>query len=65
MWLATGLTEGPTAREATEADMVHAFVPEAELVACIRSGGFRDAPSLAAFALLLLDRAGAGGSSRG
>jgi 8-oxo-dGTP pyrophosphatase MutT (NUDIX family) len=57
VWLATGLTEGPTAREATEADMVHAFVPETELVARIRAGGFTDAPSLAAFALLLLDRA--------
>lgn len=56
VWLATGLTPGPTAREATEADMVHAFVPEAELVDRIRSGGFTDAPSLAAYALLLLDR---------
>ncbi|MCO7221009.1 NUDIX hydrolase [Klenkia sp. PcliD-1-E] len=56
VWLATGLTPGPTAREATEADMVHAFVPEAELVARIRSGGFTDAPSLAGYALLQLDR---------
>jgi hypothetical protein len=38
--------------------MVHAFVPETELVARIRSGGFTDAPSLAAFSLVLLDRAG-------
>jgi len=57
VWLATGLTPGPTDREVTEADMVHAFVPEAEFVARVRSGGFTDAPSLAGYALLLLDRA--------
>ena len=54
VWLATGLTPGPTAREATEADMRHAFVPAAELTAMIRDGRFTDAPSLAAYALLLL-----------
>ncbi|SDG87515.1 NUDIX domain-containing protein [Klenkia brasiliensis] len=56
VWLATGLTPGPTAREVTEADMVHAFVPETELVARIAAGGFTDGPSLAGYALLLLDR---------
>ena len=56
VWLATGLTRGPTAREATEADMRHAFVPETELRAMIRDGRFTDAPSLAAYSLLLLDR---------
>ena len=59
MWLATGLTPGPTAREVTEADMRHAFVPEAELRAMVREGRFSDGPSLAAYALLLLDRSSA------
>ena len=58
VWLATGLTPGPPAREATEADMVTAFVPEAELRAMVADGRFTDGPSLAAYALLLLDRPG-------
>ncbi len=57
VWLATDLTPGPTAREATEADMVTAFVPEAELRAMVVDGRFTDGPSLAAYALLLLSRA--------
>jgi 8-oxo-dGTP pyrophosphatase MutT (NUDIX family) len=56
VWLATGLTAGPTAREASEADMRSAFVPEAELRAMIGDGRFADGPSLAAFSLLLLRR---------
>jgi 8-oxo-dGTP pyrophosphatase MutT (NUDIX family) len=56
VWLATELTPGPTARETTEADMQHAFVAEAELRRMIADGRFTDAPSLAAFSLLLLDR---------
>ncbi len=56
VWLATGLTAGPTAREATEADMRHEFVAETELRAMIRDGRFTDGPSLAAYSLLLLDR---------
>ena len=56
VWLATDLTQGPTAREATEADMRAAFVTETELRAMVRDGGFTDGPSLAAYALLLLDR---------
>ncbi|MGY1620592.1 NUDIX domain-containing protein [Geodermatophilus sp. SYSU D00965] len=56
VWLATDLTAGPTAREATEADMRQAFVPEPELRAMVRSGRFTDGPSLAAYGLLLLDR---------
>jgi 8-oxo-dGTP pyrophosphatase MutT (NUDIX family) len=56
VWLATGLTAGPTAREATEADMCTAFVPEAEFRAMVRDGRFTDGPSLAAYALLLLSR---------
>jgi 8-oxo-dGTP pyrophosphatase MutT (NUDIX family) len=57
VWLATGLVAGPTAREATEADMRSALVPEAELRAMIGDGRFTDAPSLAAYSLLLLGRA--------
>jgi 8-oxo-dGTP pyrophosphatase MutT (NUDIX family) len=56
VWLATGLTAGPTAREPSEADMRTAFVPEAELRAMIAGGRFTDGPSLAAFSLLLLGR---------
>jgi 8-oxo-dGTP pyrophosphatase MutT (NUDIX family) len=56
VWLATGLTAGPTAREATEADMRTAFVPEAEFRAMVRDGRFTDGPSLAAYSLLLLSR---------
>ena len=54
VWLATGLTTGPTAREVTEADMQQVFVPETELRAMIADGRFTDGPSLAAYALLLL-----------
>ena len=54
VWRATGLVAGPTAREASEADMRSAFVPEAELRAMIRDGRFTDGPSLAAYSLLLL-----------
>jgi len=57
VWLATDLIQGPTAREATEADMRSAFVAEAELRAMVRDGRFTDGPSLAAYSLLLLDRA--------
>jgi 8-oxo-dGTP pyrophosphatase MutT (NUDIX family) len=56
VWLAGDLTPGPTAREASEADMRQAFVPETELGDMIRGGRFTDAPSLAAYTLLLLDR---------
>lgn len=54
VYLATDLTPGPVAREATEADMRVGFVSEAELRAMIRDGRFTDAPSLAAYSLLLL-----------
>ena len=56
VWLAEDLTAGPTAREATEADMRSAFVTETELRAMVRDGRFTDGPSLAALSLLLLDR---------
>jgi 8-oxo-dGTP pyrophosphatase MutT (NUDIX family) len=57
VWLATDLTPGPTAREVTEADMETAFVREPELLAMVRDARFTDGPSLAAFSLLLIDRA--------
>jgi 8-oxo-dGTP pyrophosphatase MutT (NUDIX family) len=56
VWLATDLTPGPVAREITEADMTTAFVSEPELRAMVRDGRFTDAPSLAAYGLLLVDR---------
>ncbi|SNS36835.1 ADP-ribose pyrophosphatase YjhB, NUDIX family [Geodermatophilus pulveris] len=59
VWLATDLTPGPTAREATEADMRQAFVTEDELRAMVTGGRFTDGPSLAAYALLLLERSAA------
>lgn len=56
VWLAQDLTPGPTAREATEADMRTAFVPESEFRAMVGDGRFTDGPSLAAYSLLLLSR---------
>jgi 8-oxo-dGTP pyrophosphatase MutT (NUDIX family) len=56
VWLATGLTQGPPRREATEADMREAWVSDADLQAMIRAGRFTDSPSLAAYTLLHLSR---------
>jgi 8-oxo-dGTP pyrophosphatase MutT (NUDIX family) len=56
VWLATTLA----AREATEADMRHAFVTEGELREMVRDGRVTDSPTLAAFTLLLLGRDQAG-----
>jgi NUDIX domain len=56
VWLATDLNSGPTAREATEADMTCTFLPEIELQARIRDGRFTDAPSAAGYGLLRLGR---------
>jgi 8-oxo-dGDP phosphatase len=55
VWRASDLTAGPTAREASEADMRTAFVAQTELRAMIRDGRFTDGPSLAAYSLLLLE----------
>jgi hypothetical protein len=52
--VATGLTPGSTAREPSEADMVQAFVAEAEFRKMIRDGRITDSPSLAAYSLLLI-----------
>ena len=60
VWLATDLTHGRHQREATEADMVSAFVPEEQLRAMVRRGRFTDGPSLSAYSLWLLHRADAG-----
>ena len=57
VFLATGLSPGPVEREDTEADMVHAWRPEADVRAMIRRGEFADAHSVAALALLDLHRA--------
>jgi 8-oxo-dGTP pyrophosphatase MutT (NUDIX family) len=56
VFLATGLTEGPPQREATEADMVHAFFAEDEVRQMIRSGEFADSNGVAALMLLDLHR---------
>ena len=56
VWLATGLTQGPPRREATEVDMRTAWVPEADLREMIRAGRFTDGPSVAAYTLLHLSR---------
>jgi ADP-ribose pyrophosphatase len=51
VFLATGLTPGAPEREHTEADMVHAWFPEAEVRDMLARGAFRDAHSVAALAL--------------
>lgn len=52
--LATGLTPGAHARDATEEDLVVADLPLAQVEAMLREGEIRDATSLAAFGLLRL-----------
>jgi hypothetical protein len=59
VWVATGLTPGPTDREPTESDMEVAFVPEDDLRQMIRDGRITDGPTVAAYGLLLLERPGA------
>ena len=58
VFLATGLTPGPTAREATEQDMRQRLVGRDEFEAMIRSGLVTDDSTLAAYALLLMREAG-------
>jgi 8-oxo-dGTP pyrophosphatase MutT (NUDIX family) len=58
VFLATDLTEGPTARELSEQDMRAAWFTRAEFEDMARSGGLTDSQSLAAYLLLRLhDRA--------
>ncbi|EFH12880.1 NUDIX domain-containing protein [Pseudoroseomonas cervicalis] len=54
VFLATGLTQGPTSREASEQDMLCRALPLAEVEAMARDGVLQDACSLAALALARL-----------
>ncbi len=54
VYLATGLTAGPHARELEEQDMRAASLPRAEFEACIARGEILDANSVAAWMLLRL-----------
>lgn len=56
-YLATDLLAGPTNREPTESDMVHAKVPEDDFGAMIADGRISDGVTVAAFTLLQLHRA--------
>lgn len=56
VYLATDLTAGPVDREATEADMVHAWRSASDVDAMIADGTLADAHSLAALTLLRLRR---------
>lgn len=56
VFLATGLTGGKPQREATEADMIHAWFAEDEVHDMIRRGEFADSNSVAALTLLQLHR---------
>jgi 8-oxo-dGTP pyrophosphatase MutT (NUDIX family) len=51
VFLATDLVEGATAREATEADMIHQWHSLADIRAMITAGELRDAHTVAALAL--------------
>ncbi len=55
VYVATGLSTGPTRRESTELDMRHRHVPEHEFRALVMRGEIVDGPSVAAYGLLLLD----------
>ena len=56
VFLATGLTAGTPRREPEEQDMRQRWVPRSELEEMIRSGAIRDSSTVAAYALLLLQR---------
>jgi hypothetical protein len=56
VFLATGLTAGTPRREPEERDMRQRWVSRAELEKMIRSGAIRDSSTVAAYALLLLQR---------
>lgn len=60
VFLATGLHEGEPEREASEADMVHAFVTTDELHRMLDAGEFTDSNSVAALALFWRRAATAG-----
>ena len=54
IFLATDLTQGPTARETTEQDLLCREFPIAELEAMLRDGTITDGMTMAAFGLLRL-----------
>jgi 8-oxo-dGTP pyrophosphatase MutT (NUDIX family) len=54
VFLATELRAGPPRREPSEADMVHAYFPAADVEAMVARGEFRDSNSVAALALYWL-----------
>lgn len=56
VYLASGLTAGPVDREPTESDMRHRHVTDAEFRLMIERGDVVDAPTVAAYGLLLLRR---------
>jgi 8-oxo-dGDP phosphatase len=58
VFLATDLTAGPTAREASEQDMRQRWVGRDEFDAMVRDGRITDDSTLAAYALLLMREAG-------
>jgi 8-oxo-dGDP phosphatase len=58
VFLATGLSPGPVAREASEQDMRQRRVTRAEFDELVRTGGITDDSTLAAYALLLVREAG-------
>ena len=58
VFVATELTQGPTAREASEQDMRQRFVSRDGFEELVRSGRITDDSTLAAYALLLMREAG-------
>lgn len=56
VFLATGLTEGPTDRDPGEHDMTSAWIARDDVERMMRDGAMTDAKSMAAYALLLLTR---------
>lgn len=54
VYLATGLTAGPHARESTEQEMRHRWFPRADLERMLRDGTVTDGVTLAAYALFAL-----------
>ena len=58
VFLAEDLEQGTPAREATESDMEHAFVSDAQFDAMLRAGELWDAPTLAALTLYRLHATG-------
>lgn len=54
VYLATGLTAGPTAREPEEQDMVSAWWTRTRFEDAVRTGTITDSQSIAAYGMLLL-----------